>query len=85
MNVAGLWIGIGVGCVLQAYFYIHLCHFTADWDQIADEAYKRIQEEGLNSFENSFTSIEKKQLGKVDEVELECGGSPEVKVHFNDE
>ena len=79
MNVSGLWIGIGVGCVIQAYFYIHLCTFTAEWDQIADEAYKRIKEEGQNSFENSFQSyhsIEKQKTGKDEEMELD-GSTPE--------
>ena len=81
MNVAGLWAGVGVGIVFQAYFYCHLCLITADWDEIADNAYNRIQEEKLNSFENSFTSIEKKQMGKVEEQDLEPG-TPEIKVSF---
>ena len=76
MNVAGLWTGIGVGCVIQAYFYIHLCTFTAEWDQIADEAYKRIQAEGQNSFENSYMSIEKQKTVNNDEEELD-GNTPE--------
>ena len=79
MNVAGLWVGIGVGCVIQAYFYIHLCTFTAEWDQIADEAFKRIKAEGQNSFENSFHSyhsIEKQKTFK-DEEELLDGNTPE--------
>ena len=76
MNVAGLWTGIGVGCVIQAYFYIHLCTFTAEWDQIADEAFKRIQAEGMNSFENSYMSIEKQKTVNNDEEELD-GNTPE--------
>jgi len=76
MNVAGLWTGIGVGCVIQAYFYIHLCTFTADWEQIADEAFKRIQAEGMNSFENSYMSIEKHKSVNDDEEELD-GNTPE--------
>lgn len=66
MNVGGLWTGVGVGCFLQAYFYIHLCKYTADWDKIADEAYKRVQSEALNSFENSFASMENKKMVSSD-------------------
>ena len=64
--MSGLWFGVGAGCILQAFFYIRLCLYVADWNQIADEAYKRVQEEGKTSFENSNCSIEKKLLVSTD-------------------
>ena len=42
MNCGGLWVAVGAGCALQAFFYIYLFWYMADWDQISDEAFKRV-------------------------------------------
>ena len=77
MNVAGLWAGIGAGCFLQAFFYIYLCWYISDWDQIADEAYKRVQAEGLQSIDNSFISFGSIDKKLVTSTEKQTGNDEE--------
>ena len=42
-SIEGLWIGLGLGILGQAILYLRIV-IVSDWQEIADHAAKRIQE-----------------------------------------
>ena len=58
MGVAGLWFGMAAGITIQAISYTHLVVYQTNWQEVADEAEKRIASDQAAMQENSFTSIQ---------------------------
>ena len=45
LGVAGLWVGIALGIFLIAVFYTRLVIYGTNWQEVALEAAKRMEEE----------------------------------------